>query len=134
MPMTSNLWTTIEVEMSGRSLPIPHPGAILREEFLDPMGLSAYALAQAIQVPRSRINEICRGRQGISANIALRLGKFFSVDPQWFLNMQAKYDLETERERLKADLAAITPREPESVQRRTKPRISLTASILPRAI
>lgn len=101
--------------MTRRIIPVPHPGAVLREEFLDPMGLSVYALAQAIHVPRSRINEICHGRQGISANIALRLGKFLNVDPQWFLNMQAKYDLETERERLKSELAAITPREPEGV-------------------
>ena len=97
--------------MTRRSIPVPHPGAVLREEFLDPMDLSVYALAQAIHVPRSRINEICHGRQGISANIALRLGKFFNVDPQWFLNMQAKYDLETERDRLQSDLATISPRE-----------------------
>ena len=95
--------------MARRTIPVPHPGSVLREEFLEPMELSVYALAQAIHVPRSRINEICHGRQGISANIALRLGKFFNVDPQWFLNMQAKYDLETERDRLQDDLAAITP-------------------------
>jgi addiction module HigA family antidote len=57
------------------------------------MELSVYALAQAIHVPRSRMNEICHARQGILANIALRLGRFFDIDPQWFLNMQAKYDL-----------------------------------------
>ena len=96
--------------MARRTIPVPHPGSVLREEFLEPMELSVYALAQAIHVPRSRINEICHGRQGISANIALRLGKFFNVDPQWFLNMQTKYDLETERDRLQEDLAAITPR------------------------
>lgn len=96
--------------MARRTIPVPHPGSVLREEFLEPMELSVYALAQAIHVPRSRINEICHGRQGISANIALRLGKFFNVDPQWFLNMQTKYDLETERDRLQDDLAAITPR------------------------
>lgn len=108
--MMLNLSITIEVEMARRTIPVPHPGSVLRGEFLEPMELSVYALAQAIHVPRSRINEICHGRQGISANIALRLGKFFNVDPQWFLNMQAKYDLETERDRLQDDLAAITPR------------------------
>lgn len=93
-----------------RELSLPHPGAILREEFLEPMGLSVYALAKAIGVPRSRINEICHGRQGITANIALRLGRFFDVDPQWFMNMQAKYDLATEAESLATTLAGIKPR------------------------
>jgi len=89
---------------------MPHPGAILRQEFLEPMELSVYALAKAIHVPRSRVNEICRGRQGISANIALRLGKYFGVDPQWFLNMQAKYDLHVEGEALAGKLSAIATR------------------------
>lgn len=74
-------------------LPLPHPGEVLKSEFLEPMGLSAYALAKAIGVPRSRINEIARGRKDIAAAIALRLGRFFDIDPQWFLNMQSRYDL-----------------------------------------
>jgi antitoxin HigA-1 len=80
--------TTTEPE-----IPLPHPGEILKTEFLEPMNLSVYALAKAIGVPRSRLNDITRGRQGISAGIALRLGKYFDVDPQWFVNMQGKYDL-----------------------------------------
>lgn len=92
-----------------REIPMPHPGEILRQEFLEPAGLSVYALAKAIQVPRSRVNEICRGNQGISASIALRLGKFFGADPQWFMNMQAKYDLHAEGETLADVLAAIVP-------------------------
>jgi antitoxin HigA-1 len=91
-------------------LPMPHPGVILREEFLEPMGLSVYALAKSIRVTRSRINDICNGRQGVTAAIALRLGRFFNVDPQWFMNMQSKYDLHVEAERLDAELAAIEPR------------------------
>jgi addiction module HigA family antidote len=91
-------------------IPMPHPGIILREEFIEPMGLSVYALAKAIHVTRSRINEICHGRQGITANIALRLGRFFDVDPQWFMNMQAKYDLHVQSALLADDLAAIQPR------------------------
>ncbi|MBX9989069.1 HigA family addiction module antitoxin [Phreatobacter oligotrophus] len=90
-----------------RTVPMPHPGEVLREEFLEPMGLSVYALAKAIGVPRSRINEIARGRQGISAAIALRLGKAFDVDPQWFMNMQTKYDLWVASEA--ADLSGIEP-------------------------
>ena len=74
------------------------------------MALSVYALAKAIHVPRSRINEICRGRQGISANIALRLGKYFGVDPAWFQNMHTKYDLAAQSEVLAGQLSAITAR------------------------
>ena len=95
--------------MARRTIPVPHPGSILREEFLEPMELSVYALAQAIHVPRSRINEICHGRQGISANIALRLGKFFNVDPQWFLNMQAKYDLSIAEQNIQSEISLIIP-------------------------
>ncbi len=93
-----------------RDIPLTHPGEILREEFLVPMGLSVYALAKAILVPRSRMNEICHGRQGITANIALRLGRYFGVDPQWFMNMQAKYDLEKGEQDIQDELARITPR------------------------
>ncbi|WP_237151794.1 HigA family addiction module antitoxin [Oryzibacter oryziterrae] len=94
-----------------REIPLPHPGAILRDEFLEPMGLSVYALAKAIEVPRSRINEICHGRQGITAAIALRLGRFFGVDPQWFMNMQARYDLETVAADMADALQRIKPRD-----------------------
>lgn len=94
-----------------RKIPMPHPGTILKEEFLDPLGMSVYALAKEIRVPRSRINDICLGKHGITANIALRLGKFFNVDPQWFMNMQAKYDLHVEKVELAKELAAIKPRE-----------------------
>ena len=89
---------------------MPHPGIILREEFLDPMGLSVCTLAKAIRVPRSRIDGICRGRQGMSANIALRLGRYFGVDPQWFLNMQSKYDLHVQGEALAHELSSIATR------------------------
>jgi len=93
-----------------RDVPMPHPGVVLREEFPESMGLSVYVLAKAIHVTRSRINEVCHGRQGITANIALRLGRFFEVDPQWFMNMQAKYDLHVQAKPLADDLAAIAPR------------------------
>jgi len=93
-----------------RDISLPHPGIVLKEEFLEPMGLSVYALAKAVHVARSRINDICLGRQGITAAMALRLGRFFGVDPAWFMNMQSKYDLHVQAERLKAELAAIEPR------------------------
>ncbi len=75
-----------------RDIPMPHPGTILREEFLSPMGLSTSSLAEAIHVPTSRIDAICSGGQSITADIALRLGHHFGVDPQWFLAMQAMFD------------------------------------------
>jgi addiction module HigA family antidote len=94
-----------------RAIELPHPGEVLKTEFLEPMGLSVYALAKAIGVPRSRINGLCHGEQGVTAALALRLGKFFEVDPRWFMNMQTQYDLETEAERLADKLAAIAPRQ-----------------------
>lgn len=97
--------------MTDRTIPLPHPGIVLREEFLEPMGLSVYALAKAIGVPRSRVNEICRGNQGLTAPLALRLGRFFGVDPQWFMNMQARYDLEIAAARLGETLERIVPRD-----------------------
>lgn len=102
--------TTTSKAVAARAVPLPHPGTILKEEFLEPMGLSVYALAKAINVPRSRINEICHGRQGITANIALRLGRFFGADPQWFMNMQAKYDLAAAAKQLSETLDKIEPR------------------------
>ncbi|MGE3871921.1 MAG: HigA family addiction module antitoxin [Parvibaculaceae bacterium] len=89
---------------------MPHPGLILKEEFLEPLAMSVYALAKEIHVSRSRINDICLGKHGITASMALRLGKFFDVDPQWFLNMQAKYDLHVRGAELAKELAAIKPR------------------------
>jgi addiction module HigA family antidote len=91
-------------------IPLPHPGKVLREAFLAPMGLTVYALAKAVGAPRSRINSICRGEQGITAAIALRLGKFFGVDPRWFMNMQTQYDLALKAARLADKIAAIAPR------------------------
>ncbi len=94
-----------------REIELPHPGEILKTEFLQPMGLSVYALAKALGVPRSRINGVCRGEQGITASLALRLGRYFNVDSRWFMNMQTQYDLEIEAERLAEKLAAIEPRQ-----------------------
>ena len=93
-----------------REIELPHPGEVLKTEFLEPMGLSVYALAKSIGVPRSRVNGVCRGEQGITAGLALRLGRYFDVDSRWFMNMQTQYDLETEAVRLADKLAAIAPR------------------------
>ena len=71
-----------------------HPGEILREEFLEPMGISQYRLAKDISVPPRRINEIVHGKRSITADTALRLGRFFNMSPQFWLNLQTRYDLE----------------------------------------
>lgn len=92
-----------------RDVSLPHPGIVLRQEFLEPLGISAPALAKAIGVPQSRINEICSGRRGISANIALRLGRFLAFDPQWFMTLQSKYDLSAAAEDIAEVLDHIRP-------------------------
>jgi addiction module HigA family antidote len=74
------------------------------------MGLTFHVRAKVIHVTGSRVNDICRGRQSIAAAIALRLGRFFYVDPQQFMNMQSKYDLHEQPKRLASELAAIEPR------------------------
>ena len=80
--------------MKNKKLPPIHPGEILRSEFLEPMGISQYRLAKDISVPPRRINEIVHGKRLITADTALRLGRFFSMSPQFWLNLQTRYDLE----------------------------------------
>jgi addiction module HigA family antidote len=70
-----------------------HPGEVLREEFMVPLGLSANALAKALNVPAPRINDVVRGRRGVSADTAMRLARYFGGDARSWLNLQAAYDL-----------------------------------------
>ena|SRR5580658_6502719 len=74
-------------------LPV-HPGETLREDFLNPLGLTPNRLAIELQVPATRINDIARGKRAISADTALRLARYFGTTPQFWLNLQANYDLE----------------------------------------
>ncbi len=76
------------------------PGEILAEDFLKPMGLSQYRLAKDIGVPARRINEIVKGERAITADTALRLGRFFQMSAQFWLNLQSHYDLEIMEDRL----------------------------------
>jgi addiction module HigA family antidote len=96
---------------SGRRLPTVHPGEILRDEFLTPMGISVYELAHAIKVPRSRANDIVRGRRAITTDTAIRLGRYFGTTPEFWINLQAHYDLDvadrTVRRRIEQE---VTPR------------------------
>ena len=77
-----------------------HPGEILLEEFLTPMGISQYRLAKDTSVPPRRINEIVRGQRAISADTALRLARYFGTSERFWLNLQAHYDLEVQKDRL----------------------------------
>ena len=86
--------------MSNRDFPPIHPGEILLEDFLKPMELSQYALSKAIGVPPRRINEIALGKRSITADTALRLGYFFSMEAQFWMNLQTRYDLETTRDKI----------------------------------
>jgi addiction module HigA family antidote len=86
--------------MSTKRIPPIHPGEILKDEFLDPMGISQYRLAKDINVPPRRINEIVHGKRSISADTALRLSKYFKMSPLFWINLQAHYDLETVSERI----------------------------------
>lgn len=77
-----------------------HPGEVLLEEFLKPLGLSQYRLAKDISVPPRRINEIVHGTRAVSANTALRLSRYFGLSERFWLNLQTQYDLDVERDRL----------------------------------
>lgn len=77
-----------------------HPGEVLLEEFLEPMGLSQYRLAKDISVPPRRINEIVHGKRSVTADTALRLARYFGTSDRFWLNLQASYDLDIERDRL----------------------------------
>jgi addiction module HigA family antidote len=83
-----------------KKLPPIHPGEILLKDFLQPMAISQYRLAQAMSVPGRRINEIVLGKRAISADTALRLGRFFNMESEFWLNLQSRYDLETARDAL----------------------------------
>lgn len=81
-----------------------HPGEILFEEFLEPIGLSQSALARGIGVPPRRINEIVHGARRVTADTALRLGRFFGTSPEFWLGLQMDYELDSESDRLKGRL------------------------------
>ncbi|GBD98615.1 putative HTH-type transcriptional regulator YbaQ [bacterium BMS3Abin07] len=81
-----------------------HPGEILLEEFLKPMGISQYKLAKDISVPARRINEIVQGKRSITPDTALRLSRYFGLSERFWINLQARYDLEIEKDRLRGRL------------------------------
>lgn len=97
--------------MAMKKLAPVHPGEVLFEEFLGPLGISQYRLAKDISVPPRRINEIVHRTRSISANTALRLGRYFGTSKRFWLNLQGQYDLDMERDRLGDWLEReVTPR------------------------
>jgi addiction module HigA family antidote len=88
----------------------PHPGEVLAEEFMKPLGISQNALARAIGVPPRRINEIVQGKRAVSADTDLRLARYFGMSDGFFIRLQADYELMERRRKIAAELKAIEPR------------------------
>ena len=82
----------------------PHPGETIREDYLVPLGMSVNQLSKALGVGAARLNEIVRGERGVTADTALRLARYFGTSAEFWLNLQAQYDLDVERDRLGARL------------------------------
>ena len=109
MRMTLKLWITTErAKTMKREVPLAHPGTVLLEDWLKPMGISQYALAKGISVPPRRINEIVKGLRGITVDTALRLGAFFGTDAQSWVNLQTHYDTEQARVSMAEVLSRIS--------------------------
>ncbi len=104
--MSKSSTTMTELQL----LPNPHPGEILLEDFLKPMGLSQNALARAVHVPPRRINEIVLGKRDVTADTDLRLARYFGMSEGFFLGLQAEFDLMQRRRQIEADLSTIKPR------------------------
>ena len=96
--MTLRSSTTIE--RRARELPSVHPGEILLEDFLKPMGISRYGLAKALGVPPQRIHDLVHGRRAMTADTALRLARYFDMEAQFWMNLQSRYDLEATSDQL----------------------------------
>mgnify|MGYP001615369820 CR=1 FL=1 len=96
---------------SGRRLAPVHPGEILHDEFLTPMGISVYEHANAIRVPRSRVNDIALGRRAVTTDTAMRLGRYFGTSPEFWINLQARYDLDVANRTLRRRIERqVSPR------------------------
>ena len=96
---------------TGRRVQPVHPGRILCAEFLRPLGITVYALANAIKVQRSRVNDIVLGRRGISADTALRLARYFGTTPEFWISLQTRYDIEVAKRTLRRHIwKQIAPR------------------------
>ena len=95
-------------ETNNKLAPV-HPGEVLMEDFIEGFGITQNKLAVSIGVPPRRINEIVRGKRAVTADTALRLGKYFGVSAQFWLNLQTQYDLDVAEDRLSMQIDVITP-------------------------
>ena len=95
--------------MASKKLKLAHPGKILREEFMEPVGLSAYALAKALDVPLPRVNDIVREKRAISPEMAVLLSKYFGTSDGYWINLQSHFDLEMAKDRVAKQAARIRP-------------------------
>lgn len=103
--------------------PPAHPGEVLREDFLKPMGMSQYALAKALGIPQIRVSEIVRGRRAVTPDTALRLARYFGTSAEFWVGMQATFDLESVRDRLGEKITArVRPRATAKTRHRTRAR------------
>lgn len=102
--------------MKQNKLPPVHPGEVLLEEFLKPLDISQYRLAKSMSVPPRRVNEIVLGKRSVSADTALRLGRYFGTSEQFWLNLQNEYDLDVEKDRLglrlETEVVQLVPQAP----------------------
>lgn len=97
--------------MSTKLYPPIHPGEVLNEDFIKAFGITQHKLAMAIGVPPRRINEIVHGKRGITADTALRLGRYFGVEPQFWVNLQGRYELELAEDSIAEEVSSIKPLE-----------------------
>ncbi|OFN73839.1 transcriptional regulator [Corynebacterium sp. HMSC070E08] len=95
--------------MSTKLYPPIHPGEVLNEDFIEAFGITQHKLAVEIGVPPRRINEIVHGKRGITADTALRLGKYFGSEPQYWLNLQSRYELEVAEDAVADEIDGIRP-------------------------
>jgi antitoxin HigA-1 len=117
--MKSKLSTTIDVDPGLRRLPPLHVGEVLREEFLLPLGLSPYALAKALGVPRARVERLVREETALTADTALRLSRYFGTTAEFWMNLQTAHELETAKPLTASKLAKITPRPSHAARKRS---------------
>ncbi len=96
--------------MKTKKLPSIHPGEVLLEDFMKPLGISPYALAKSLGVPPIRISQIVRGRRAITADTALRLARYFSTSAEVWVGLQGRYDIELEEDQMESQLRRIQPR------------------------
>lgn len=121
MKSRSSITTKARRAATPKRLPPVHPGEVLLEEFLKPMSITQYRLAKDISVPPRRVNEIVLHKRGITADTALRLGRYFGTSEQFWLNLQSEYDLDVERDRLGDRLESEVVELPASSPSRARP-------------